>query len=139
MVARNDEFFDFDVFQDLDLLQPVDESCVSTRLTTTTNAPPTDYCNTIRISGSENHYGAVGTYHKSGTLNGKNKVGPYLTTHSTIQGTTPSTTHSTTPDKKIFQWRMGAGWEVAYNSGGQYVLYFGDINAAIAKVSLFLF
>ena len=74
MVARNDEFFDFDVFQDLDLLQPVDESCVSTRLTTTTNAPPTDYCNTIRISGSENHYGAVGTYHKSGTLNGKNKV-----------------------------------------------------------------
>ena len=74
MVARNDEFFDFDVFQDLDLLQPVDESCVSTRLTTTTNAPPTDYCKTIRISGSENHYGAVGTYHKSGTLNGKNKV-----------------------------------------------------------------
>ena len=59
MVARNDEFFDFDVFQDLDLLQPVDESCVSTRLTTTTNAPPPDYCNTIRISGSENHYGAV--------------------------------------------------------------------------------
>ena len=74
MVARNDEFFDFDVFQDLDLLQPVDESCVSTRLTTTTNAPPTDYCKTIRISGTENHYGAVGTYHKSGTLNGKNKV-----------------------------------------------------------------
>ena len=74
MVARNDEFFDFDVFQDLDLLQPVDESCVSTRLTTTTNAPPPDYCSTIRISGSENHYGAVGTYHKSGTLNGKNKV-----------------------------------------------------------------
>ena len=78
LVARNDEFFDFDVFQDLDLLQPVDESCVSTRLTTTTNAPPPDYCNTIRISGSENHYGAVGTYHKSGTLNGKNKVSFYI-------------------------------------------------------------
>ena len=30
---------------------------------------------------------------------------------------------------------MAAGWEVAYNSGGQFVLYFGDINAAVAKVS----
>ena len=84
LVARNDEFFDFDVFQDLDLLQPVDESCVSTRLTTTTNAPPTDYCNTIRISGSENHYGAVGTYHKSGTLNGKNKVSFDIVLHTIL-------------------------------------------------------
>ena len=84
MVARNDEFFDFDVFQDLDLLQPVDESYVSTRLTTTTNAPPTDYCKTIRISGSENHYGAVGTYHKSGTLNGKNKVSFDILLHTIL-------------------------------------------------------
>ena len=59
----------------MDLLQPVDESCVSTRVTTTTNAPPPDYCNTIVISGSENHYGAAGTYQKTGhIMNGKPTV-----------------------------------------------------------------
>ena len=34
---------------------------------------------------------------------------------------------------------MAAGWEVAYNSGGQFVLYYGDINAAVAKVSLHIY
>ena len=34
---------------------------------------------------------------------------------------------------------MAAGWEVAYNSGGQFVLYYGDISAAVAKVSLHLY
>ena len=34
---------------------------------------------------------------------------------------------------------MAAGWEVAYNSGGQFVLYYGDINAAVAKVSFHVY
>ena len=114
VIARNDQYFDFDVFHRLDMSELEDEKptiaeCSVIKPTAVTTKPPDSYCKTLTISGGEtSHYNIGGTYQAAGEFNGR----------------------------RAWKGPGGAGWYIQYD-GSIYCIAYGLGNAGCVAKSSF--